>query len=93
MYEEIGFACEWLGTQGEKSMFIVANPLQAFQAYYLAVFNGILPHLRPVELLEIQPFYVVGKLFQAILILFDPRGWNPFSCSIRYQRRHVTSTF
>ncbi len=87
-YEEVALACQWLHENNFKSAYFVGNPLQLFQAYYIAIFNRIYPRLHSVEVIEAEPFYVVGKLLQAVLVLFDPHGWNPMSVYIRWRRRH-----
>ncbi len=91
-YEETVLACKWLRAQGEHSAYVIANPLQAFHVYYLSIYNGIFPHLEPVKLLEARVLYIVGKLLQAALVFFDPRGWNPLSMWMRYRRRYIKST-
>ena len=93
-YQEVRVACE-LAKEVYKvsSMHIVANPLQTYQAFGIAVFNNIYPRLCVVPLLEESPFYVVGKFFQGVLTFFDPNGWNVLSLFTRFWRRKVSVNF
>lgn len=65
---------------------------RGFQTYFLCVFYSIFPRTQLVILVEDRTVYAVSKLFQAILVFFDPRGWNPLSVWIRYRRRYIDST-
>ncbi|TSC72902.1 MAG: hypothetical protein G01um101470_256 [Parcubacteria group bacterium Gr01-1014_70] len=93
-FQEVRSACEHAKEVFKvTTVHIVANPLQAFQAFGIAIFNGIYPQLCVIPLLEESPAYAVGKFFQGMLTFFDPNGWNPLSCFIRYKRKNISNTF
>ncbi|KKU51282.1 MAG: hypothetical protein A3G60_01350 [Candidatus Ryanbacteria bacterium RIFCSPLOWO2_12_FULL_47_9c] len=88
-YQEVALACRWLRDNGHGCAYFVGSPLQLFQVFYSAVFNGIYPRLHPVESSSIEPIWIVARLLMGVLVFFDPRGWNPVSFWIRFRRRHI----
>lgn len=90
-YGESLLACEWLATNREHSCYLVGNTLQLFQSYYICIYQGILPRLHVVPIMEDKSDYAVGKLVQAMFLLLDPSGRNPLNYLIRMKRRFLTA--
>lgn len=92
-YEEVLLACEWLRCHDISSAYVVTNFPQAFHAHFIAMFQKIYlnPVLVSLDLLDNKRAYSVAKLFQAILLLFDPMGRNPLSMAMRVRRRYFSN--
>ena len=88
-FEEVQLACDF--ARKYECLFVVANPLQAAQAFMICIREGIVPIIECVPLYPIHPAYVGIKLFQILLTFYSPRGKNPISFLQKFWRRHISN--
>lgn len=91
-FEEVRLACKYAHTTNrDRCMYVVANSLQAVQAFMICLREGIFPVLEQTPLLEESGTWTAGKLFHLVLAFFSPRGNNLLSIAQRFVRRHVSA--
>lgn len=85
---EVRLACKFIKKSGRLSAYVISNPLQMPLAYFACIWNGVWPVPVTVPLQELRLFWMMGKLFQMTVFIFDPHGINPIYLWMKYRRRH-----
>jgi len=89
--KEVRLACQWLKLQRMCTVHVVTDTLHWFQVFFLCIFHGIFPYPHLVELLEIDPSLIAGRLLSVVITFFDPNGHNPLSTVVRFKRRYISA--
>ena len=91
-FQEVRLGCQYAHEQHrDQCVYVVANLLQATQAFMICIREGIFPNVELTPMLETSGTWAAGKLFHIILTFFSPRGHNPISWLQRRIRWHLSS--